>query len=75
MPHMCDKKGRHNGVTKEGKLQTDLQMRIRLPPDLDEWIEQQARENCRSKTAEIVFRLQKARKVSEIPAAGSASQA
>ena len=60
---------------EEKYMRTYPQLRIRLPPDLDEWLEQQAQTNRRSKSSEVAYRLQEARKASEIPAAGQASQA
>lgn len=41
--------------------QTDPQMKIRLPEGLKQWIEVQAKTNCRSQTAEVVFRLEQSR--------------
>ncbi|QHA83563.1 Arc family DNA-binding protein [Pseudomonas mediterranea] len=35
----------------------DPQFNLRLPEELKQWVESQAQENCRSQTAEIVFRL------------------
>lgn len=35
----------------------DPQFNLRLPEALKQWLETQAQENCRSQTAEIVFRL------------------
>jgi hypothetical protein len=43
----------------------DQTFRVRIPRDLDEWIEQQAKANCRSKTGEIEFRLKEARRFAE----------
>ncbi|WP_312374281.1 Arc family DNA-binding protein [Stutzerimonas nitrititolerans] len=41
------------------------QLKIRLPKALKDWIEREARTNCRSQTAEIVYRLEQARKQQE----------
>ena len=49
------------------------QFRVRLPPNVDAWLEAQAKQNCRTKNGEFVFRLEKAMKETE--AAGNASQA
>lgn len=35
----------------------DPQFNLRLPEDLKQWVENQAQKNCRSQTAEIIFRL------------------
>lgn len=51
------------------------QMRVRLPPDLDRWLEHQAKLNRRSKTAEVATLMDEARKGREKEAAGQASQA
>ena len=57
---------------------------LRLPFDLDDWIEEQAKLNHRSKNGEIVFRLEQAQRASSnlllpeqggAPAAGEASRA
>lgn len=40
---------------------SDPQMKIRLSPPLKEWVERSAQANNRSMTAEISFRLEKAR--------------
>lgn len=45
--------------------QTDAQMKIRLPQPLKKWIEQSAAANVRSLTAEVVFRLEQAKKLEE----------
>lgn len=39
------------------------QFKVRLPEDLKEWIKEQATKNCRSQTAEIVYRLGEAKKL------------
>lgn len=44
---------------------SDPQMKIRLPKPLKDWIEERAAENVRSQTAEIVFRLEQARKLEQ----------
>lgn len=43
----------------------DPQFNLRLPEDVKEWVEQNAKENCRSQTAEIVFWLTAAKKRQE----------
>lgn len=43
--------------------QSEPQMKIRLPKELKDWLEEQARANCRSQTAEIVFRLEQAKRL------------
>lgn len=57
---------------------------VRLPFDLDDWIEAQAQMNRRSKNSEIVFRLEQAQRASSgalppgqggVPAAGEALRA
>lgn len=40
----------------------DPQVVVRLPEQLKEWLKQQAAENRRSQNAEIVFRLEQARR-------------
>jgi hypothetical protein len=35
--------------------QTDAQLRIRIPPDVKSWLEQEAARNLRSMSAEIVI--------------------
>jgi hypothetical protein len=45
--------------------QSQPQMKIRLPQHLKDWIEERAAENVRSQTAEIVFRLEQARKLEQ----------
>lgn len=47
----------------------DPQFNLRLPEDVKEWVEQNAKENCRSQTAEIVFWLISAKKRQEEAAA------
>jgi hypothetical protein len=53
---------------------------VRLPPDLDAWVEAQAEQNCRSKNGEILFHLKAARAAEQsrqdggATAAGQASQ-
>lgn len=39
--------------------------KVRITRDMDEWLEQQAKANCRSKTAEVEFRLSQARRYAE----------
>lgn len=46
---------------------TDPMLRIRLPQPLKEWIEAEARRNCRSQNGEIVFRLEAGRLQVERP--------
>lgn len=41
------------------------QMKIRLPAELAEWVKSQSIANCRSQNAEIVFRLEQAKKLQE----------
>ena len=43
----------------------DPQFNLRLPEEVKEWVEQSAKENCRSQTAEIVFWLTAAKKRQE----------
>jgi hypothetical protein len=43
----------------------DPQFNLRLPEEVKEWVEQNAKENCRSQTAEIVFWLTAAKKRQE----------
>ncbi|PTT90429.1 Arc domain-containing protein [Pseudomonas sp. HMWF031] len=43
----------------------DSQFNLRLPQELRQWVEAQAQENHRSKTAEIVFRLSEEKKRQE----------
>lgn len=38
-------------------MRTQPQFKMRLPEELKKWLEEQAQANCRSQTAEIVFRL------------------
>lgn len=45
--------------------QAPAQMKIRLPDELKEWIELQAKANCRSQVAEVVFRLGEAKRQQE----------
>ncbi|AZC88383.1 hypothetical protein C4K29_2080 [Pseudomonas chlororaphis subsp. piscium] len=40
----------------------DPQFNLRLPEELKQWIESKAQENCRSRTAEIVFMLMEERR-------------
>lgn len=47
----------------------DPQFNLRLPEEVKEWVEQSAKENCRSQTAEIVFWLTAAKKRQEQAAA------
>jgi hypothetical protein len=62
---------------------TDLQFKVRLPRDIHDWIEAQAKGNCRSKTMEIEYRLRQAMQIAEAgscrsgsaPGAGPALQA
>jgi predicted HicB family RNase H-like nuclease len=51
----------------------DLQIRVRLPKDLREWIEMEAERNERSLNGEIVYRLKKSREAQneEAPGAGT----
>lgn len=44
---------------------SDPQMKIRLPKPLKDWIEEKAAENVRSQNAEIVYRLEQAKKLQE----------
>lgn len=46
-------------------MRTNPQMKIRLPQELKAWIEAKAAENVRSQTAEIVYRLEQAKKLEE----------
>ena len=55
--------------------QIETQFKVRLPSELDDWIEREAKRNRRTKTAEVAYRLQEAREVSERMAARQASQA
>lgn len=43
----------------------DPQVAVRLPEPLKEWLKSQAVVNHRSQNAEIVFRLEQARKIQE----------
>ncbi|WP_418952299.1 Arc family DNA-binding protein [Pseudomonas atacamensis] len=43
----------------------DPQFNLRLPEEVKEWVEQSAKENCRSKTAEIVYWLMAAKRRKE----------
>lgn len=45
--------------------QIEPQLKIRLPKALKEWIEAQARTNCRSQNSEIVYRLEQMKKQQE----------
>jgi hypothetical protein len=45
--------------------QSQPQMKIRLPQHLKDWIEEKAAENVRSQNAEIVYRLEQAKKLQE----------
>lgn len=45
--------------------QREAQMKIRLPDELKRWVEAQAKANCRSQSAEIVFRLEEAKRQQE----------
>lgn len=56
-------------------MRTDRQVRIRLPTDLDTWLEDQAKINRRSKNAEVTTLMEEARKGREKEAAGTASRA
>lgn len=56
-------------------MRTDRQVRVRLPSDLDAWLEEQAKVNRRSKNAEVTTLMEEARKGREKEAAGQASQA
>jgi len=47
----------------------DPQFNLRLPEELKQWLENQAQENCRSQTAEIVFRLMEEKRRQEQAAA------
>lgn len=38
---------------------------LRLPPDLKQWVEDQARQNLRSQNSEIIYRLEAARHQAE----------
>lgn len=43
-------------IKKEDSLQTSLgkkRYQIRVPQDLDAWLEKKAKENCRSKNAQL----------------------
>ncbi|WP_371136858.1 Arc family DNA-binding protein [Falsiroseomonas sp.] len=55
----------------------DSQFKVRISRELDEWIEGQAKENRRSKTAEIEFRLIQAWRCAEgrspVPAGGGSA--
>jgi len=44
---------------------SDPQMKIRLPKPLKDWIEEKAAENVRSQNAEIIYRLEQAKKLQE----------
>ena len=44
---------------------TDPQVAIRLPESLKAWVKARAEENRRSQNAEIVFRLEQAKKLEE----------
>ncbi|AMT91451.1 Arc domain-containing protein [Pseudomonas koreensis] len=43
----------------------DPQFNLRLPEEVKEWVEQSAKENCRSQTAEIVYWLTAAKRQKE----------
>ncbi|MGP5566261.1 Arc family DNA-binding protein [Pseudomonas helleri] len=43
----------------------DPQFNLRLPEELKQWIESQAQANCRSQTAELVYRLREAKRQQE----------
>lgn len=43
-------------------MRTDPQLKIRIPEELKKWLEEMAKENCRSQTAEVVYRLSEAKK-------------
>lgn len=45
--------------------QNQPQMKIRLPKYLKDWVEEKAAENVRSQAAEVVFRLEQARKLEQ----------
>ncbi len=42
------------------------QLKLRLPIELAEWVKSQAADNRRSQSAEIVFRLEQARKLQAV---------
>ncbi|MGP5356484.1 Arc family DNA-binding protein [Pseudomonas helleri] len=46
-------------------MRTQPQFKTRLPEELKEWLEEQARANCRSQTAELVYRLKEAKRQQE----------
>lgn len=43
-------------------MQRYVQIKLRLPEDLKQWLTSEAQKNCRSQTAEIVFSLQEEKK-------------
>lgn len=43
-------------------------IQVRIPPDLKDWIKEEAARNGRSQNTEIVFCLQEARRMREEPA-------
>lgn len=47
------------------------QFLVRLPPELDAWVEKAAAENCRSKNSEILFRLKAAMAAENKPPASA----
>lgn len=58
----------------------DAEMRIRVPHDLKSWLEEEAKENVRSQTAQIVHLLRRAKAAGgefgdTAPAAGSEAAA
>lgn len=57
----------HNGDAQgvESMSRKDPQFNLRLPEEIKAWVEKNAKENCRSQTAEIVFWLATAKKHQE----------
>jgi len=47
------------------RLCVQHQLKVRFPEDLKQWLEEQAKSNRRSQSAEIVFRLAKERALQE----------
>lgn len=40
----------------------DPQFNLRLPGEIKQWVEEEAKKNCRSQTAEVIFALREEKK-------------
>jgi len=56
-------------MAREKPSDENFRSQTRMPPDLAEWLKEQASENCRSFNGEVVARLKESRKLQEKEAA------